>query len=90
MRCFVRDNEQNVMTFYMDTVKYAAPVEMQNPLKSWTEMTVQHDKRNGTIPQLVRHLTFRCRRGWLSEYANGFTSITFRSDRPALRCLTHP
>jgi hypothetical protein len=34
MRCFVRDNEQNVMTFYMDTVKYAAPVEMQNPLKS--------------------------------------------------------
>jgi hypothetical protein len=34
MLCYVRDNEQNVTTLYMDTVKYATPVEMQNPLKS--------------------------------------------------------
>jgi hypothetical protein len=34
LRTCVRDNEQNIMTLYMDTVKYATPVEMQNPLKS--------------------------------------------------------
>jgi hypothetical protein len=61
-----------IVTLYMDTVKYAAPVEMQNPLKSWNRMTAQHGSWNGSILQLERHLTFRCRWGRLSQYANGY------------------
>jgi hypothetical protein len=37
--CLSRDNGYNDVTLHMDTAQYAAPVEMQNPLKSLNRTT---------------------------------------------------